>query len=167
MNPMKFCSPEIAYPIWKAMILPALGYFFPKLCLWALCNPQIFFHCSDSGTALHKSSISLVASGVNSPFSILLSLSWSWGFTGWDRRCISNHLFMLCLTLTHGSSLEWSRMGGILTSAWKSKTRDFPFKFWAIWRNTLSNREQFISKIKILKTVWIISLCIPFTHLTK
>lgn len=71
------------------------------------------------------------------------------------------------------SSLEWSRMGGILTSAWESKAQDYPFKFWAIWGSifyvqyTLGNREQFISKTKILKTVWIISLCIPCIHLTK
>lgn len=31
----------------------------------------------------------------------------------------------------------------------------------------IGNREQFITKVKILKTVWIISLCIPSTHLTK
>lgn len=105
MHPMRVCSPETAHPIWKAMILPALGYFFPNLCLWVLCNSQISFHCSDSGTVLHKGSMSLVASDVNSPFNILLSLSfsWSWGFTGCDRRCVSDHLFTVWLTLAHGS----------------------------------------------------------------
>lgn len=106
MDPVKFCSPERAYPIWKAMILPSSGYFWSKLYLQVLCNSQISFHRSDS--ELHKSSMSLVASDVNSPFSILLSLSFSWScrFTGCDRRCMNNHLFMACLTLTHG--LVWS-----------------------------------------------------------
>lgn len=52
--------------------------------------------------------MSLAASDVNSPFSILLSLCFSGScrFTGCDRRCMNNHLFMVCLTLTHGS--VWS-----------------------------------------------------------
>lgn len=56
---------------------PLLGYFFPRFCLSVLYNSQISFHCSDSGTVLHKGLLSLVASGMNSPFSILLSLSFS------------------------------------------------------------------------------------------
>lgn len=108
MDPMKFCSPERAYPIWKTMILPSSGYFWSKLCLQVLCNSQISFHHSDSDSELHKGSMSLAASDVNSPFSILLSLCFSGScrFTGCDRRCMNNHLFMVCLTLTHGS--VWS-----------------------------------------------------------
>lgn len=58
------------------MILSALGFFSPKLYLKS-CVTHISFYCSDSDTALHKGSMSLVASDVNSPFRILLSLSFS------------------------------------------------------------------------------------------
>lgn len=71
------------------------------------------------------------------------------------------------------SSSGWSRMRRILTPVWESKTQDYPFKFWGIWdnifsmQNTPSNRKQFISKMIILKTFWIVSLCIPSNQLTK
>lgn len=85
MHPMKFCSPKTVYPIWKATTLSALRLFFPKLCLKS-CVTHISLYCSDSGTALHKGSMSLVASNVNSHFRILLSPSFSWS---WGRQAVT------------------------------------------------------------------------------